>query len=123
MSRKRLQTLGRFDVPNADRLVERTGNDEIRLRVEVAAEDVVGMSLQGLHTFAGGQLPNLECLVVGGGDEKTRIAGPRHVGNAESVSRNGFLKLAIVGSPDLDKLVGRRRSEPFAVGRELYRRD
>ena len=119
MSRKRLQTLGRFDVPNADRLVERTGNDEIRLRVEVAAEDVVGMSLQGLHTFAGGQLPNLECLVVGGGDEKTRIAGPRHVGNAQPVAGNRLLELAVVSAPDLDELVGRGRGQPLAVGREF----
>ena len=32
---------------------------------------------------------------------------------------NGLLKLAVVGAPDFDELVGRGRSQPFAVGGEL----
>ena len=93
------------------------------MRVKVAAEDVVGMSLQGLHTLARGELPNFERLVVGGGDEEPRVARPSHVGDAQTVTGNGLLKLAVVGAPDFDKLVGRGRSQPFAVGGKLDGRD
>lgn len=91
------------------------------MRVEVATENVVGMTLQGLHTFARGQLPNLERLVVGRGDEETRVAGPSNVGNTQSMPGNGFLELAVVSPPYFDKLVCRRGSQPFAVRRELNR--
>lgn len=34
---------------------------------------------------------------------------------------NGLLELAVVGAPDLDELVGRRTSQPLAIGTELNR--
>jgi len=123
MGGQRLQTLGRLHVPDADGLVEGSGNNEIRLRIEVAAEDVIGMSLQGLHAFSGGQLPDLERLIVGGGDEQTGVAGPGDVGDSEPMTRNGFLEFAVVSPPNLYQFVGRRRSEPFTVGREFNRRN
>ncbi len=44
MRRKRLETLSGADVPNSDAFVERSGHDEVRLRVKVAAEDVIGVT-------------------------------------------------------------------------------
>jgi len=93
------------------------------LRIKVAAKDVVGMSLQGLHAFAGRQLPNLEGFVVGRGDEETRVAGPSDVGNAQSMPGDRLLELTVVSSPNFDKLVGRRRGEPLAIGREFNGRN
>ena len=100
--RQRLETFGSFDVPNADGFVEGSGDYEIRLRVKVAAEDVVGMSFERLHAFSRRQFPDFQSLVVGGRDEQARVAGPRHVGNAQSVAGNRLLEFAVVGAPDFD---------------------
>jgi len=119
MRGQRLETFGGFDVPNADGFVEGTRHDQIRLRVKVAAKHVVGMSLQRLHALARGQFPDFQRLVVRGGDQETGIAGPGHVGDAESVAGNGLLEFAVVSAPDFDQLVGGGRGQPFAVGREF----
>ena len=121
MSRQRLETFPRSDVPDSDALVEASGHDEVRLRVEVAAKDVVAVTLQRLEAFAGTQLPYLERFVVGGADEESGIAGPSHIRDAELVAGDGLLELSVVGAPDLDELVGRRAGQPLTVWTELDR--
>jgi len=43
---------------------------QIRLRIEVATENVVGMTLECLETFARTQLPEFQGLVVRGADQQ-----------------------------------------------------
>ena len=43
-----------FHFPYANRFIERTRNDEIRLRIEVDAEDKVGMTLEDLEAIERG---------------------------------------------------------------------
>ena len=64
MSWQSLETFSRSDVPDSHALVEASGHDEVRLRVEVAAEDVVAVTFQSLEAFAGTQLPDFESFVV-----------------------------------------------------------
>ena len=66
MRRQSLQALARPHVPDPHRLVERAGDHEVRLGVEVAAEGVVAVALEGLEALAGAELPDLEGLVVAG---------------------------------------------------------
>lgn len=82
MSRQGLQTLARSHVPDPHRLVEAARHDEIALRIEVAAEDVIAVAFESLQAFAAAQLPNLQRFVVAGGDEEATVAAPRHIADA-----------------------------------------
>lgn len=106
MRRQRLQALSCPDVPDAHRLVEAAGHDEIALRVEVAAEDVIAVALERLEALAAAELPDLQGFVVAGGDQESAVAAPRDVADAQLVSGDGLLELAVVGAPNLDELVG-----------------
>ena len=59
--------MGRGVRSDPNRLVEAAGHHEVGLGVEVAAEGVVAVALQGLQALAGAQLPDLQGLVVAGG--------------------------------------------------------
>ena len=87
--------------------------------VEVATEDVVGVTLQRFQTLAGTQFPDLQRLVVGGAHQEPRITRPGNITDAQLVAGDGLLELAIVGAPDLDEFVGGRACQPLAVGAEL----
>lgn len=64
------------------------------------------MSLECLQQLAVVQLPDLQRLVVTGTDQQATVAAPGHITNAQFVSRNRLVELAVVRSPDLDQLVG-----------------
>ena len=119
MSRQGLETLARPHVPDSDALVEASRHDEVRLRVEVAAKDVVAVALQRFEAFAGTQFPDFQSFVIGCADEKSGVAGPSDIRDAELVAADGLLELAVVGAPDLDELVGTRARQPLAVRTEL----
>lgn len=106
MCRQCLQALASSNIPNSHRLVERARHDEITLRIEVAAEDVVAVSFKRFQTFSATQLPYFERFIVAGCDEQSTIAAPCDIAYAQLVAGNCFLKFAIVRSPDLDKFVG-----------------
>ena len=81
------------------------------------------VGVEGFVTSPVGDIPHSQRLVVRGGDQETGIAGPGHVGDAESMTGNGLLEFAVVGAPDFDQFVGGGRGQPFAVGREFDGRD
>lgn len=69
----RVEALTGLYLPDANRLVERPGHDEVRLRAEVHAEHKVGVALEGLYVsrLARGDacVPDTEGAVVGGGTD------------------------------------------------------
>ena len=78
MSRQCLETFPRSDIPNPDTFIERPRHDQVRLRIEVAAEHVVAVALQRLQTFAGTEFPDFQGFVIGSGNQKSRIARPEN---------------------------------------------
>lgn len=82
----RVQAAPRLDVPNPNGLVERAGDDEVGLGVEVDAEDEVGVALEGLDAVLGASVPYAEGAVVGGGGEVVGVGGPGEVGDAGGVA-------------------------------------
>ena len=69
---QRLEAFPRTDIPNADALVKGPGHHQVGLRIEVAAERVVGVTFQRFHALPGAQLPDLEGFVVGGAHDKSK---------------------------------------------------
>ena len=53
------------------------------------------------------EFPDLQRLVVGGGDEQAAVDGPGHVRNTQLVAGDGLLELAVIRTPHLDQLVCR----------------
>jgi hypothetical protein len=99
---KCLETFSGPDIPNPDTLIKRSGHDQVGLRVEVTAEDVVAVTFQRLEALAGTELPDFEGLVVGCAHQKPRVAGPGDVADAQLVAGNGLLEFAIMRAPNLD---------------------
>ena len=67
----------RLHLPDPNRLIERTGHDQIRGRVEVNAEDEVGVASQHLETLVGSPcVPDPKRAVVRGRARVVRIGGP-----------------------------------------------
>ena len=54
VGRQGLEALAGADVPDADALVERARDDQVGLRVEVAAEDVVAVAFERLEALVAG---------------------------------------------------------------------
>ena len=52
------------NVPDADSLVLRSGDDEVLLRVELRRHDVVGVSSEDCNAVTRGTVPDSNCLVV-----------------------------------------------------------
>lgn len=82
------EALSGLDLPNPDGLVERAGDDEVGLGVEVGAENDVGVAAEGLDALAcwGACVPDAEGAVVGGGADVVGVGGPGKVGNALGVA-------------------------------------
>lgn len=118
-----LETLASLDVPDAHTLVKRARDDEVRLWVEVATEDIVAVALESLEAFPAAHFPDLESLVIRGTDQQSAVRGPGNIRDAQFVPRDGLLKLAIIGTPNLDQFVSRRTGKPLSIGAELDRRD
>lgn len=74
------------DLPHPDGLVEGTGCDQIRLRVEGAAEGVVGMAREGLDGGGGLEVPDADGKVVGGGTKLAGVGGEGEVRDSLFVS-------------------------------------
>lgn len=92
----------RLDVPNPDRLVEGTGDDEVGLGVEVDAEDEIGVAAKDLDALAGGgaDVPDAESAVVGGGAEVVGVGGPGEIGDAFGVADEAVAEGEGGGGPD-----------------------
>lgn len=76
VSRKDVQRLAHANVEYANGFIKRTRNDEITLRVEVNAENIVGMTAQGLNAFARVDIVNADGAVVGSRAEILAVRGP-----------------------------------------------
>lgn len=79
MSRENLETLAGFDIPNTDTFVERSAHNQVGLKVEGTAKDIVGMAGEGLDALAGGEFPYLNGFVIGRRTKKLGVGGPRDV--------------------------------------------
>lgn len=100
-----LEAFPGLHVPNPDGFVEGAGNDEIGLGIEVDAEDHAGMTLEGLHAIARGDVPDTEALVVRSRADIAGIGRPREVGDALAVAA----ELPLEGR-------GRSSDRPYAYG-------
>lgn len=78
--------LPRLHIPNSDRVVEPTGDDQIRLWTEVDAEDPVRVALEGFDALGGACVPDAEGAVVGGGADVGGVGGPGEVADALRVA-------------------------------------
>ena len=69
MGRQGLQAFARPDVPDSHRFIETARDNQVALRVEVAAKDVVAVSLECLQQLSMVQFPDLERLIVTRADQ------------------------------------------------------
>lgn len=127
-----LKALAGLHIPHPNGLVEGTGDDDVGLRVEVDAEHVVGVTVEGLYEGPSGNVPEAEGLVVGGGDKEPRVGGEGEVGDALLVTlvllHRRQAKAVGVGvgvreAVGAEGLVGGGRRQKTPVGGELHRRD
>ena len=79
MGRQSLETFARPHIPDPHTLVKTPRHHEVGLRVEITAKCIVGVALQGLEALPARQLPDLQSLVVAGGDQEPRVRAPGHV--------------------------------------------
>lgn len=86
MSGQDLQTFAGLDVPDAHGLVEGAGDNHVGLGVEVDAEDVVGVAMEGLDERPRCHVPQPQRLVVGGRHQKPRVGREGEVRDALLVS-------------------------------------
>lgn len=114
-----------LDVPDAEAPVERAGDDEIRTRVEVDAEDEVGVAAEGLDAVSGGGegVPDAEGAVVGGGADVVGVGGPGEVGDAVGVAGEAGAEGEGFGVPDDQGFVEGGGGEEGAVVGELHAGD
>lgn len=97
-----VEALAGLDLPNPNRLVERAGDDEVRLGVEVHAEDQVVVTAEGLDALAGGGacVPDAEGSIVRGGADVVGVGGPGEVGNALGVTHEAADERQSGGGPE-----------------------
>lgn len=121
----RLDALAALDVPDPHSLVEGTGRDAVRRRVEVGAEDEGDVAAEGPDAAVGGlvDVPHAEGAVVRGGADVVGVGGPGEVGDALGVAGEGRDGTECVGGPHDDCLVERRRRQIEAIVGELDARD
>lgn len=74
------------NIPNPNGLIERSRDNEVRLRAEIDAEDKVGVTAEGFEALGGEGVPDAESAVVGGGADVVRVGGPGEVGDAVGVA-------------------------------------
>ena len=87
--------------------------------VEITTKCIVGVALQSLEALPAGEFPDLESLVVTGGNQQPGVRTPGHVRDPELVARDRLLELPVVGAPHLDQLVRPTAGQPLPVGGEL----
>lgn len=96
-----VDALPSLHLPNPNRLIEGAGNDVVRLRVEVNAENGVGVAAEGLDTVASaGGVPDAEGAVVGGGADVVGVGGPGEVGDAVGMAGEAVEEGEGGGGPD-----------------------
>lgn len=86
MGRKSLEALAGLDIPDSHTFIKRSRNNEVRLRVEVAAEDVIAVALESLEALPTAHFPDLQCLVVRGTDQQPAVCRPCNIRDAKFVS-------------------------------------
>ena len=107
--------------PDADGLVVGAGGDQ-RVAVDADHADPLAVAGVGAHAVAGGDLPDLDALVPGGGDEV--VAGGEEADGADVVVVALERLHAVVGAvevPDLDGHVRGARGEQLAAGGQVER--
>mmetsp|Transcript_6102 Transcript_6102/g.12756 ORF Transcript_6102/g.12756 Transcript_6102/m.12756 type:complete len:213 (-) Transcript_6102:484-1122(-) len=90
MSRQSADAVPTPNVPNFHRLVEATTDQQIRLGIERAAKDEVGMALELNQRVPGPDVPNSQVLIVRRGGQIFRRPGPRAVVDAAGVTLEGL---------------------------------
>lgn len=60
-------SLPRFHVPNPNRLIKRSGDDEVGMNTEIDTEDKIGVAAKGFDALGGACVPDAEGFVVRGG--------------------------------------------------------
>lgn len=86
MRRQHSQAFSSLHIPNPDGFIERSRNNHIRLRIEIGAEDIISVAAERLDERSGGDVPEANGFVVGGGDEESRIGREGDIGDAEFVA-------------------------------------
>lgn len=97
-----MKAFPRLHLPNPDRLIKRTRNNEIRLRIEIDAEHKIGMATQGFDAFTSGRtgVPDAESAVVGSGANVMGIGRPGEIGDAFGVADEAVAEGEGGGRPD-----------------------
>lgn len=82
-----MNTLACLNLPDPNRFIKRTRDNEIRLGIKVDAENDVGVATEGFNAFTarGASIPDAEGSVVGGRTNVVRVRGPSEVRDAIGV--------------------------------------
>ena len=111
------------EVPELDGLVKRSGGQDVASGIVRDAHDIVGVAGEGGSGLLRLDVPDDGGAVVGGRGELGRVVRPRHVGQSSRVSGQIPLKLSVRRTPQLHRLVGRRRRQQTSVATELHARN
>lgn len=76
----------RLHIPNPNRIVEGSGDNQIGLRIEIDAENPIGVALERLDALGVAHEPDAEGAVVGGGADVGGVGGPGEVADALGVA-------------------------------------
>lgn len=81
----------RLHIPEPNRLIKGSRDDQIRLGVEVDAEDEGGVAAEDLDAFEGGgsDVPDAESAVIRSRADVVGIGGPSEIGDTLGVAGEG----------------------------------
>jgi hypothetical protein len=78
------------------------------------------VALDGVYTEGAGQLPQLNCLISGTGDDEITAGEKLKGGNLVVVALQGFIIRVSLKVPEFYRHVSRARGQDGGVGRKHY---